>query len=365
MVGVDDVLLRLLRLALGTTMDAKGCGQVDYSVLVEAMRRQVVPQVLRAAEVVGLADDATTLARTLELDAARRGPEAEAMAWRAHRLLADAGARPLVVKGVALAALTGRSSAERAGSDTDVLVRPADWPTAHDALVNAGYRLDQTMVVPHRRDSLTSFVAFTCNEAAYRGRGGAIDVHWRLGPGHVPHLATSALAARAVKVTVAGGEIATLDPDAALAHVALHGAKDRWQSLRTLVDAHLLVTAAGASWSAAAALTGRSKVVAEARYAVEVALNTCGPAHAQRFTRPAGDERLLAYLARRSRLTPSVVSTAAVAAKAALPPQLLVRSRLPRPVWWLMIVPRLVTAARSAAREAAHMVRSPGYRARR
>lgn len=361
----DDVLLRLVRLALGTADDSGGLGQVGSGLLTAAMRRQVVPQVLRAAEAVGLSDDATGLAHAMAVDAARRGLEAETMAWRAHQLLVDAGARPLVVKGVALAAMTGRTAGERSGSDTDVVVRPADWPAAHDALVRAGYRLDDTMVSPRRHDSLTTFVTLTCNEAAYRGAGGAVDLHWRLGPGHVPRLSAESLLDRSFTVTLAGGQIATLDPDSALAHVALHGAKDRWQSLRTLVDAYLLVTVAGATWDGAASLLGRSTVVAQARSAVHAAIIGSGGAHGQLFTKAAGTERLVAYVVRRAALTPSVGSATAVAAKAALPPQVLSRSRLPRRAWWLAIVPRLGRSVVSAGRGTVGLVLSPGYRAQR
>src|SRR5262245_60222829 len=147
--------------------------------------------------------------------------------------------------------MTGCAAGERPGVDTDVLVDPVDWPRAHDALLASGYTLDDTIPAP-RHDSLTRFVAFGYYEARYDGTGGPVDLHWRLVPGHPTRLTAAHLFARSVDVELAGGKVPTLDPDAMLAHVALHGAKDGWSSLRTLVDAHLLVCVAGATWAGAA-----------------------------------------------------------------------------------------------------------------
>src|SRR4051794_12656291 len=135
-----------------------------------------------------------------------------------------------------------------------------------------------------------------------------------------------------------------------LAHVALHGAKDRWQSLRTLVDAHLLVTVAGATWSGARSLVGRSTVVADAESAVEAVISQTATPGVTPVRPVVVSEPLASYLTRRAALAPSAASVAAVTAKAVLPPQVLARSTVPRPVWWMELGPRAGRAVASNLR---------------
>ena len=346
----DETVLRLVRLALDVA-PGEDLGPVDAPLLTRAAQLGVVELVITAGATFGFTESAARLAAATIRAAALRGAEAEAMAWRVHRLLEEADVPALALKGVALASMTGRSPADRAGVDTDVLIRPADWPRANRALIAAGYRLSERAVAPRSRDSLTKLVTFSCNEAAYLGPGGAIDLHWRLGPGHDSRLSTQALLPRAQHVSVAGGSIPTLDPDATLAHVALHGAKDRWLSWRTVVDAHLLVTDGGASWEGAAALVGRSDVVTKARTAVDALL--AAPPDAGRLGAVSGDasaERLVSYVRRRAALSPSPKSLAAVTVKALLPPQMLAASGLPRRLWWLMLAAHVGRAASSGVR---------------
>jgi hypothetical protein len=228
-------------------------------------------------------------------------------------------------------------------------------------LLGAGYRLDDRAIPPRGRDSLTRLTTFSCNEAAYLGPGGAIDLHWRLGPGHLASMSTETLLERAVTVGIAGGAVPTLDPDATLAHIALHGAKDRWRSVRTLVDAHLLVTVAGATWDGAGALLGRSTVATYARDAVESVILAATPSSSIALG-VDGPETLRAYVVRRAALLPSFSSASAVAAKALLPPQVLARSSLPRRLWWLNVGPRIARATWSGGRAMASAAGWPGAR---
>jgi hypothetical protein len=341
---VDETVIGLVRVALGLT-DPTGSVPVDECALERSWELGVLEQILAAGATVGFTAQAAPMAAKAARAGALRGVEAEAMAWRVHRVLGDAGVASLALKGVAVAAMTNRRAADRAGVDTDVLIRPHDWPAAHQALVGAGYRLnDRAVVTPLDSDSLTRLTTFTCNEAAYLGPGGAIDLHWRLGPGHLASLSTPTLLERAVTVSMGGEPVPALDPDASLAHIALHGAKDRWRSVRTLVDAYLLVTIAGATWDGATALVGRSAVVADAKWAVEAVILNAHP-HERITFGATPDEALPAYIVRRTTLVPSVASAAAVVTKALLPPQLLASSTIPRRVWWLMIGPRIGRAA--------------------
>jgi hypothetical protein len=343
-VSTDTAILELVRFALGTA-PAADLGPIDSELLTRAERLGVVELVIAAGAAVGFTDDAASKAASTSRSRELRGAQAEAMAWRVHHLLAEHMVPSLALKGVALAAMTKRSAAARTGVDTDVLVHPGDWPRAHDALVAAGYTFVSDCPPPNGRDSLTRFLTFSGNEAAYLGPGGPVDLHWRLGPGHLASLSSDALFARAVTVELAGAPVATLDPDAMLAHVALHGAKDRWQSLRTLVDAHLLVTVGSATWSGARSLVGRSTVVSDAEAAVHEAFSDTALPRATPVRTVSGSEPLSSYVSRRVALAPSAASVAAVATKAALPPQMLARSSLPRPLWWVALGPRAGRAA--------------------
>jgi hypothetical protein len=348
---LDDAVVRLVRVALTTSPGSTVRGPVGTEVVERAADLGVLELVLAAAEQVGLTEEAATVAAATVRARGLRGAQQETMTWRVHHLLGEAGVPSLALKGVALAAMTGRPAASRTGVDVDVLVHARDWPRAHDALVAAGYALDRRMPAPRGNDSLTRFVTFSANEAAYGGPGGPIDVHWRLGPGHLASLGPSALFPRAVEVEVAGSAVPTLDPDAMLAHVALHGAKDRWTSLRSLVDAHLLVTVAGATWEAADALTGRSTVVRDAHVAVDVAIGGAGDGRTRPSISAPAKRAHTSYLAQRVALAPSPRSAAAVTAKLVLPPQVLARSSLPRSLWWMAVGPRIARAAQWTARQ--------------
>jgi hypothetical protein len=356
---VDDVVMELVRFALGTASCSDGIGPIDAGVVVRAAQLGVLEWVITAAATVGLTDEAAAMVASGNRTRALRGAQAETVAWRIHRLLRDAGIASLMLKGVALGAMTGRSAGERAGVDTDVLVRPVDWPRVHEVLLAAGYTLDTRCPAPRGRDSLTRFLTFSNYEAAYAGLGGPVDVHWRLGPGHMASLSVAALFERAVEVNLAGGTVATLDPDAMLAHVALHGAKDSWHSARTLVDAYLLVTVAGAAWTGAESLVGRSTAVLKAKAAVESAILGATTSRAARFDTAATRDSLPSFLRHRVALTPTPASVAAVAAGMVLPRQVVVRSALPRRLWWLLIAPRTSRAVWWGVRAAAARAAPP------
>ena len=144
----DDAVLELVRWALGTASCAHGVDPIDIDVVTRAAQLGVVEQVIAAAATVGFRDDAGTLAAAMTRARALRGVQAETMAWRVHRLLGDAGVPSLLLKGAAFAAMTGRGAGERAGVDTDVLIRPAEWPRAHDAAGRGGVRARQSLPRP-------------------------------------------------------------------------------------------------------------------------------------------------------------------------------------------------------------------------
>ena len=169
----DTVILQLVRVALGTAPTADGIGPIDAELLTRAAELGVVEPVIAAGATVGFVGDAASKAASIARARELRGAQAEAMAWRVHHLLGEQQVPSLALKGVALAAMTNRAAAERSGVDTDVLVHPADWPRAHDVLTSAGYAFASQCPPPSGRDSLTRFLTFSGNEAAYVGPGRA------------------------------------------------------------------------------------------------------------------------------------------------------------------------------------------------
>jgi hypothetical protein len=126
----------------------------------------------------------------------------------------------LVVKGPALAATCYQRAEERSYVDLDVLVRPSDVaPTLSSlrrhgfVLLDANWPMLETAQVHELRVGTPS--------------GGALDLHWSLGPG--PRDARGAppagvLIERSVDVDLGDERVRTLHPADAAVHVAVHAA---------------------------------------------------------------------------------------------------------------------------------------------
>src|SRR6476469_9543593 len=134
----DTAILQLVRVALGTAPTADRVEPIDADLLTRAAELGVVELVIAAGARVSFTGDAASKAESITRARELRGAQAEAMGWRVHHLLGEQQVASLALKGVALAAMTKRAAAERSGVDTDVLVHPADWARAHDALTAAG-----------------------------------------------------------------------------------------------------------------------------------------------------------------------------------------------------------------------------------
>ncbi|MDZ7679955.1 MAG: nucleotidyltransferase family protein [Acidimicrobiales bacterium] len=360
--GETRHLLDAVRVGLG--LDPSGTdAPVSLGLVRRAARQGVAAPVVAAARMLGTADEET--ARTvadLSRSQALGGLRALVTTRQLVELFDRAGIPVLVVKGVALGAQTGREPAERHGVDVDLLVRPDDLLAADQVLAAAGYRANERTCPPLGDDQRSRFLRWSAYERSYSRQGAHADLHWRLTPGHLPGLAAEAVMDDAVTVDVGGTPVATLDPDAALAHTVLHGAKDYWLSLRSTVDAHLLVTVAGAGWERARELAADSPAIAEARLGVEV---LCGATDlvADRASRPRrplaqptprrrwldgieGRAELpvgggpppdgwVPYLRRRCSVTPGVASTAAIVANLLVTPDSLARSQARPSLWWV------------------------------
>lgn len=274
--------------------------------------------------------------------------------------MAECSIDSLVLKGVALSVQRGGVPTDRPGTDLDLLVRPADRVRAHRVLVDAGFSAHPTVPVPGN-DGRTRYVGFTTYETLYVSPVIHLDLHWRLGPVHIPALVTDELLTRRRDVDVSGVVLPTLHPDDALAHLVLHGAKDRWISLRSVVDIALLLQRSGASWPIAVGRLPRSHAPATARAALDwlttgrlpgVASDTV-PSGTELdgwvrgvVERPMPDddhrpaEGYRKFLVHRIGLSRSPRSAAAVATHLVLPSTAIARSRLPVRWWWLTVFAR-------------------------
>jgi hypothetical protein len=340
---------------------------VDDDLVMLAITHGVRAEVARAAQIIGATDDATALLTSLAQMDAMRSLTARAGTRRVVADLEQRGVPALVMKGVALGVQTGRGAADRPGTDVDLLVRPDDWQRAHEYFVSSGYESSSWMPPP-RPDLCTRYVQWSYHEAAYRQDPNTVDLHWRLGPGHCDSITAELVLARRVEVDADGVILPTLHPDDALVQTLLHGAKDGWCRLRSVVDAHLLSSRTTATWKRATELLPGSRVVGVGRAGVEHlrdpdrsladrssvrgdALATWASGLVSGHPDPADTDAwsmadYLAYVRRRASLTPSVMSTSAVIAGLVLSPRMIATSRLDRRWWPLILLARPVRAAR-------------------
>lgn len=192
---------------------------------------------------------------------------------RAMDALAASGVPALLMKGVALSALTTGSPASRGAGDIDLLVRPENLEQAHQALSDAGWA-GEDLVAPGawRRWYLTMR-----RERTYLSRQSSIDLHWRAGAHMRPLPTTDVLFARAGSVVVADREVPTLGPEDTLSLAAYHIAIDRYSRLRQFVDVARLVDRPNAGVAADADWRLR-RVIAEAVALTDELLGPLGDA---------------------------------------------------------------------------------------
>lgn len=169
--------------------------------------------------------------------AAREGLRGRALAaamWEArHRsivvplieALAAAGVGSLVLKGTALAHSLYASPAERARSDTDLLVARTDLPRAREVLLASGFVLDpaESAMPPALR--LQELWERDCADGAPH----QVDLHTQVfnAPALLDALPVADLFARAVPLAGLCPVARTLDPAAMLLHLAMHRAVHR------------------------------------------------------------------------------------------------------------------------------------------
>ena len=171
-------------------------------------------------------------------------------ATRVAGILADAGVRVLVYKGVALAALTTGQWLGRQSADVDVLIDRADVGRAHDALIAAGLHRVGATWAPDR------FFVARAIETSYAGLPVGIDLHWDVEfPGYLG-LPFDDLWSRRHRIDDSGLGLWTLSRPDALLVGSLHGTREEWRSFRQILDfAELAVRLSPGEWETAQVLS--------------------------------------------------------------------------------------------------------------
>jgi hypothetical protein len=141
-------------------------------------------------------------------------------------------------KGPLLAQAAYSDLAMRDFGDLDILVRTTDLPAAISLLVSCDF------APPDKLAWLSSktLLRWTAEMSYTSPQGISVDLHWRLTPAHYTvQLDPELLWKSSRLVTIAGTQIPTLDPEALLVLLAVHGGKHCWEALGWLADLAWLV----------------------------------------------------------------------------------------------------------------------------
>ena len=146
--------------------------------------------------------------------------------------LADADVDALTFKGTALLLQTTSAVRARHSVDVDILVRPADMPRAHDALLANGFT--PCMRIYPTGGAVWRPTRWVTRELPYARQDCAVDLHWRIAPGHGLFPDTDQLLSRAVSLPLSGQQIRTLSLGDACAAACLHASSTATTTCATL-----------------------------------------------------------------------------------------------------------------------------------
>jgi hypothetical protein len=148
---------------------------------------------------------------------------------------AAAGAKPLVLKGIALARTLYRPDERRGYFDVDLLAASEDLPTVGRVLADLGYRnINELSGVDDIGDACH---AEMWSRLVPDFGNLMIDLHWRLdGCEARPCVIWRALNSRHMLIDVLGHPVRTLDRPGLALHLALHAAHDGPSDLKTMGD---------------------------------------------------------------------------------------------------------------------------------
>jgi hypothetical protein len=150
--------------------------------------------------------------------------------------LAAVGVRALLLKGPALALQTTGDATARGRGDLDVLVDPCQLIRAIDSLECLGFRRLPGMAPVNLASRWGRYARWVGYELPLQRRTLLIDLHWDLGPLRSSLPAFETLWQQRELLTYQGRQLATLGRRHSFLHSCDHAVKDRWISLRSLVD---------------------------------------------------------------------------------------------------------------------------------
>jgi hypothetical protein len=216
---------------------------------------------VQAGAVVGAEDFSATVLSD-HVEALRTCLAAEATAVEVVAVLAEAGVRPRVLKGVAIAHVDHPDPAQRVFGDIDLMIRRSDLPAALGALGAAGFVRTEPAVRDWWERRYSKAVVLRSPI------GVEVDLHLGLVNGFFGVTIDPAelLDRTASPFTVAGTELEALDGPARLLHAAVHVVLGAWSGDRALRDVAQLVLVSRVDWTETAALAFRWRadaVVAE------------------------------------------------------------------------------------------------------
>lgn len=213
------------------------------------------------------------------------------------QLLADAGIRAMVTKGVPLALDYYASPGLRPMADADLVVERRQAFAALDVLNAAGWRPQVEDWAGTRR----RYVAVYHGVALRRGLAAEVDLHWRPLHETMPGEVEQQLWSRAVPIAIGGTSALRPDATSLLMHVLLHGLRRNPKApLRWIPDAIMILNKdrAGIDWDALIECGRRTRTLHRLSLALaylaaefDAAIPECAIADARRH-RPGLIERL-------------------------------------------------------------------------
>lgn len=148
-------------------------------------------------------------------------------------VLSDAGIKPVVLKGPALASLLYDDPIVRPSTDIDLLVRRKELDAACAAIERIGGLLpsDET-----RAFQLANSYDLQVTLPATAGKAGLLELHWDLAPRGLFAVDLDAWRSRSVEFALDGLSARRFSNEDMLLHLALHMRKHRYVGLRWLCD---------------------------------------------------------------------------------------------------------------------------------
>jgi hypothetical protein len=147
------------------------------------------------------------------------------------RELGDVGILAVPYKGPVIGQQLYGNVALRHPGDIDLVVRPADFPTARECLIEAGFHASAET----RERSISAIMARRNSEALSRGREAAVELHWRFTNRDFGFpLDLDDFAPRLGTIDLAGNQVQTFSIRDLLLVLALNGARHRWARIEWL-----------------------------------------------------------------------------------------------------------------------------------